>query len=183
MAWEACRRCSPEVAPPSFRGARSANLRCAIAHRGILGFRVRCCASPRNDGRGRLARFIAPHPALSSSGLTGRSSTPRPLGFIAGVSQAVIASEAKQSIAARNRKLDCFVASLLAMTPDAPSHSRGVLRPGLAHIPPSENQRAQGRPGARCTRGLVCQWQTKNAHEHTGSAEASGLPCAMVYGL
>jgi hypothetical protein len=30
--------------------------------------------------------------------------------------RAVIASEAKQYMAPRNRKLDCFVASLLAMT-------------------------------------------------------------------
>ena len=27
-------------------------------------------------------------------------------------------------------------------------------------------------PGARCTRGLVCKCTSKNAHEHTGSAEA-----------
>jgi hypothetical protein len=30
--------------------------------------------------------------------------------------EAVIASEAKQSMAPRNRKLDCFIASLFAMT-------------------------------------------------------------------
>src|ERR1700675_266384 len=34
------------------------------------------------------------------------------------------------------------------------------------------NQRAQGTPDARCTRGLVCKHAQKNAHEHTGSAEA-----------
>jgi hypothetical protein len=34
------------------------------------------------------------------------------------------------------------------------------------------DQRAQGIPGARCTRGLVCKTAQKNAHEHTGSAEA-----------
>ena len=33
--------------------------------------------------------------------------------------------------------------------------------------------RAQGRPGARRTRGLVCNVDGKRAHEHTGSAEAS----------
>jgi hypothetical protein len=33
-------------------------------------------------------------------------------------------------------------------------------------------ERAQGRPGARCTRGLVCKKQKEHAHEHTGSAEA-----------
>ena len=32
--------------------------------------------------------------------------------------------------------------------------------------------RAQGRPGARCTRGLACKRIAKSAHEHTGSAEA-----------
>ena len=35
-----------------------------------------------------------------------------------------------------------------------------------------ENRRAQGRPGARCTRGLVRNCTKQNAHEHTGSAEA-----------
>jgi hypothetical protein len=35
-----------------------------------------------------------------------------------------------------------------------------------------EKQRAQGRPGARCTRGLACKGSKKGAHEHTGSAEA-----------
>src|SRR6266516_5423117 len=35
-----------------------------------------------------------------------------------------------------------------------------------------KKKRAQGRPGARCTRGLVCKYVRKNAHEHTGSAEA-----------
>src|SRR5258708_3875386 len=35
---------------PSFRdGALAPDLRCAIAHRGISRFRVRCFASPRND--------------------------------------------------------------------------------------------------------------------------------------
>src|SRR6184192_3720689 len=36
---------------PSFRdGALAPDLRYAIAYRGISRFRVRCCASPRNDG-------------------------------------------------------------------------------------------------------------------------------------
>jgi hypothetical protein len=43
-------------------GARvSANLRCAIAHRGISRFRVRCFASPRNDG----SRSPAPSPTAA----------------------------------------------------------------------------------------------------------------------
>ena len=42
--------------------------------------------------------------------------------------------------------------------------------------PPSQDtERAQGKPGARCTRGLVCNVRKKCAHEHTGSAEAFRL--------
>src|ERR1700724_4868353 len=42
---------SDEPHTPSFRdGALAPDLRCAIAHRGISKFRVRCFASPRNDG-------------------------------------------------------------------------------------------------------------------------------------
>ena len=37
-------------------------------------------------------------------------------------------------------------------------------------VPPEK--REQGMPGARCTRGLVCKYVQRNAHEHTGSAEA-----------
>jgi hypothetical protein len=51
--------------------------------------------------------------------------------------------------------------------------SRGMRCPGCAVISAlSEQQRAQGKPGARCTRGLVCKMHIENAHEHTGSAEA-----------
>src|SRR4051812_7656356 len=42
---------------------------------------------------------------------------------------------------------------------------------GLPSVSPPENRRAQGRPGARCTRGLACTMHKANAHEHTGSAE------------
>src|SRR5260370_15599732 len=48
-------------------------------------------------------------------------------------SQAVIASGAKQSILPHKERMDCFVASLLAMTalqfPHRPPHSRGAMRP------------------------------------------------------
>src|SRR6185295_4063140 len=44
-------------------------------------------------------------------------------------------------------------------------------------------QRAQGRPGACCTRGLACDLRKKTAHEHTGQREHSGLPCAMALRL
>ena len=66
---------------------------------------------------------------------------------------------------------------------DTPSHSRGAFRPSFAvNVPPSK-QRAQGMPGARCTRGLVRKRKVGCTHEHTGSAEASGIPCVMALRL
>jgi hypothetical protein len=38
-------------------------------------------------------------------------------------------------------------------------------------------------PDARCTRGLVCVVHKRAAHEHTGEAEASDIPCAMALRL
>ncbi|MBR1216234.1 hypothetical protein [Bradyrhizobium sp. JYMT SZCCT0180] len=38
------------------------------------------------------------------------------------------------------------------------SHSRGAMHPSFAlELPALSNQRAQGMPDARCTRGLVCE--------------------------
>ena len=45
------------------------------------------------------------------------------------------------------------------------------IAPEWLHRHPRQ-QRVQGMPGARCTRGLVCKVVQRNAHEHTGSAEA-----------
>jgi hypothetical protein len=56
------------------------------------------------------------------------------------------------------------------MTPNMHPHSRGAMRPRLDRS--SRPMRAQGRPGARCTRGLVCNGTKKCAHEHTGPAES-----------
>src|SRR3954453_1756214 len=53
------------------------------------------------------------------------------------------------------------------------SHSRGTKCPSFARNSlPALSKRAQGRPGARCTRGLVCNVHKKCAHEHTGPAES-----------
>src|SRR5256885_3608781 len=41
-------------------------------------------------------------------------------------------------------------------------HSRGALRPRFAIHLALENQRAQGRPGACCTRGLACDLRKQN---------------------
>src|SRR4029077_21102668 len=47
---------------------------------------------------------------------------------------------------------------------------------------PLLDQRAQGMPDARCTRGLIRKWR-RGAHEHTGSAEAPGIPCVAALRL
>jgi hypothetical protein len=44
---------------------------------------------------------------------------------------------------------------------------------------PSENQRAQGKPGARCTRSRACSVESTRVSHHR-STGTPGLPCAMV---
>jgi len=46
-----------------------------------------------------------------------------------------------------------------------------------AHL---EHQRAQGKPGARCTRSLACKNKKHTSIVTTGSPETPGIPCAMV---
>jgi len=45
---------------------------------------------------------------------------------------------------------------------------------------PSKKQRAQGKPGARCTHSLACKMKKHTSVVTTGSPEKPGLPCAMV---
>src|SRR6267154_1598674 len=52
---------------------------------------------------------------------------------------------------------------------DLATHCARGLQVSLA----LERNRTQGRPGARCTRGLVCNVHKKCAHELTGPAGAS----------
>jgi hypothetical protein len=66
--------------------------------------------------------------------------------------------------------LDCFAS--LAMTRGMRPRSRDITCPSFTNSFRPKRKRAQGRPGARCTRGLACQdAHSNNAHEHTGSAE------------
>src|SRR4249919_3956026 len=53
--------------------------------------------------------------------------------------------------------MDCFVASFLAMTPGHDLAFSPRVAPEVCwKLFALDGQRAQGRPGARCTRGLVC---------------------------
>ena len=62
-------------------------------------------------------------------------------------------------------------------------YSRGAFRPGFANRF-AQIKRAQGMPGACCTRGLVCNRCAENAHTSIQvQSEHSGIPCAMVLRL
>jgi hypothetical protein len=85
----------------------------------------------------------------------------------------------------RGDSLDCFVASLLAMTVIGASGC--VLATRNARALPSSrafsNQRAQGMPDALRTRSLACNWKNARKQVTTGVPKQSGIPCAMGYGL
>jgi hypothetical protein len=49
--------------------------------------------------------------------------------------------------------------------------------------PPPGNQRAQGMPDARCTRGLVCKVHKKTHTSIQVQRRQSDIPCAMVLRL
>ena len=95
----------------------------------------------------------------------------------------VIASAAKQSILSLCRDMDCFAA--LAMTVDIVSPSRGAHSPRFASsFALLENQRAQGRPGARCTRGLACNCaQRTRTRAYRFSGNTPAFPAQWLYGL
>jgi hypothetical protein len=61
--------------------------------------------------------------------------------------------------------------------------SQHVFARGLLFGPAPSEKRAQGMPGARCARGLVCN---DSGRAHTSiqvTPESPGIPRAMVYGL
>ena len=79
--------------------------------------------------------------------------------------------------------MDCFAA--LAMTVDIVSHSRRAESARVFEkLPALERQRAQGRPGARCTRGLVCICaQRTRTRAYRSSGEHPAFPAQWLYGL
>jgi hypothetical protein len=66
------------------------------------------------------------------------------------------------------RESTWWVARRMGRAERNPSYDRRAfafsrrVRPRCASISPPERERAQGRPGARCTRGLVCHLRTKS---------------------
>jgi hypothetical protein len=105
----------------------------------------------------------------------------------AGPTVTVIASVAKQSVSPSKGRMDCFVARAPrndGNPPNTASRSRGSICPRLGIVfpyPPNRGRRecrVHAAPAVSCAIGVK-----KYAHEHTGSAEASDIPCAMVLRL
>jgi len=105
----------------------------------------------------------------SSPGLTGRSSTPRPLGLTRDVS-GILDRPPSRTMTAED--------VTLALSKHAFAISRRDS-PEFCQRPPSKNKRAQGRPGASAHPRPVCIG-SKHTVVTTGGAGSSGLPCAMV---
>ena len=64
-----------------------------------------------------------------------------------------------------------------------PSQSRDSIRPSFANSFAPKFRGTRGRPGARCTRGLMCNNKQKTHMSKQVQRKHSGLPRAMVYGL
>jgi hypothetical protein len=92
--------------------------------------------------------------------------------------------------------MDCFVAALLAMTGKQTDsnfkqregrrdRSRGVIFPGFAISLALSLKRAQGKPGAGCTRSPVCEKCARKAHglNHRYSRDIPAFPAQWCYGL
>jgi hypothetical protein len=62
--------------------------------------------------------------------------------------------------------------------------SRPFLPEALRFVPPSRSKRAQGKPDARCTRGLVCKYvQKKRTRAYRFSGGTPAFPARWLYGL
>ena len=81
---------------------------------------------------------------------------------------------AQSNIVLQERDCSEYLLSLFAL-PILRRYDFAISRHELPEVCISTliEMRAQGRPGARRTRGLVCNADRKCAHEHTGSAGAS----------
>jgi hypothetical protein len=76
------------------------------------------------------------------------------------------------------------ISDLIFKQPSKAPHSRGALRPSFARSLSPRKQRAQGMPGARCTRGLVCKMHKgKRTRAYRFSGGNPAFPARWFYGL
>jgi hypothetical protein len=68
---------------------------------------------------------------------------------------------------------------------DERGHSRDSIRPSFANSFRPRKKRAQGRPGARCTRGLACQdaHSKKRTRAYRFSGSSPAFPAQWFYSL
>ena len=81
--------------------------------------------------------------------------------------------------------MDTSSLALLAMTEGEThvSHSRARIAPIFAGNRAPHRSEGAGNAGCALHRRSRAQWRSGCAHEHTGSAEAPGIPCVMVLRL
>jgi hypothetical protein len=87
---------------------------------------------------------------------------------------------------ARSHTTNCSRFNFQTASPcaDTASRSRGLNMPEVCQkFPYPLDRRAQGIPGARCTRGLVCKVHKETHTSIQVQRRQSGIPRAMVYGL
>jgi hypothetical protein len=101
---------------------------------------------------------------------------------------------AKQSIVRHKERMDCFVAEPVIGSAEKPDplaprndggahthlHDPATQNARAVESKPSPRMRAQGMPGARCTRGLVCNMEKKTHTSIQVQRRQSDIPCAMV---
>ena len=76
------------------------------------------------------------------------------------------------------------VMTVVGMSANMPSRSRGWMHPSFARNFPYPPVRGRRESRVRAAPAVSCANCTrKNAHEHTGPAEASDFPCAVVLRL
>src|SRR5258707_1510555 len=121
-----------------------------------------CTLRARRRRRPRNTRYRAPATAYPHRSLTGRT-TPA---FLAH----------KQSILPQKESMDCFVASLLAMTlnPDTRSRPRGAMRPSCAFI--SRPHGGRGECRAPAAPAASCAILVESTRVTTSTPASPGIP-------
>jgi hypothetical protein len=89
----------------------------------------------------------------------------------------------REAIHGRNKKKDGllrFARNDVALTPDTRSRLAARSARAVHTTIRLRKQRAQGTPGARCTRSLVCSVLVAHECSHHRYPGTPGIPCAMV---
>jgi hypothetical protein len=138
---------------------------------------------PRCPMRASRSRFDRGIVYLSSwPGKAVQRTASLPLAYVPAIH--VFIASRKLDVDARDKPghdggLCCAQHTPLLQTPNTRPPSRDALAPELCKILRLEKQRAQGKPGARCTRSRACSVESTRVSHHR-STGTPGLPCAMV---